>query len=146
MPSRTLLLLLVGTLALAAVAAADAKQGNRKRAAGLRGAHNRHLLTGYGSDFLTSEGTVADAIGSIPSDVPIPPDYAGIDGGAPPSSGVYCACYNSGSYCACGYDASTQSVYTVSACPDPSDTCVCPLSDTQFAWCVAGNIGVSVQP
>jgi len=36
MPSRTLLLLL-GILALAAAAAADAKQGNRKRAASLKG-------------------------------------------------------------------------------------------------------------
>ena len=85
----------------------------------------------------------------IPSDVPIPPDYAGIDGGAPPSSGIYCACYNSGSPCACGYDPSSQTVYTVSPCPDLSDTCVCPLSDTQFAWCVVGSdssTGVSVQP
>jgi len=62
---------------------------------------------------------------------------------------VQCACYNSGSYCACGYDPSSGSVYTVSACPDTSDTCVCPLSDTQYAWCVAGStstVGVSVQP
>lgn len=29
------------------------------------GAHNRHLLTGYGSDYLTTAGTVADAIGSV---------------------------------------------------------------------------------
>lgn len=37
-------------------------------ALGVAGAHNRHLLTGFGSDFLTSEGTVADAIGSVSTD------------------------------------------------------------------------------
>ena len=37
MPSRTLLLLLVGALALATAASAEAKQGSRKLAARLKG-------------------------------------------------------------------------------------------------------------
>lgn len=75
--------------------------------------------------------------------MPIPPDYAGIDGGSPPSSGIRCACYNSGAPCACGYDARTITFYTVTACPNPTDTCVCPLSATKYIWCVAS---VSAQP